>query len=299
MLFLNSALVVLTLVNGITGFVPLSINSYEAGRKALSFHERYSSIVGRQRFETRIAILKDSELHSDSTNSNLEDSRNLLRRRLQQKKSAWIDRSINYYCTIMREEERIEKGEILKPSLRDLKHHQYNLILAKKLYFARNKIKSGKLKSAELIYRNTINELMNEGEACRHADLAVSTLLLALLLQREGKLSETRDVFLRFFRIVNSAQLEAEENGRSHECTCSAKVIQAFALFEMKQGYPKKALRLIQSAIKMDKKLVATLKWKQFREAGDILGQQEQQTDAKAITKFPTDTQTNIQTLCY
>ena len=60
-------------------------------------------------------------------------------------------------------------------------------ILAKKHYFALRKIKSGNLHHAEYIYRKIIDELSHEEDGhCDHAKLAVTTLLLALLLQTNG-----------------------------------------------------------------------------------------------------------------
>ena len=52
-----------------------------------------------------------------------------------------------------------------------------------------------------------------------------------------------------------------------HKCTCSAKVLQAFALFEMKNGHSAKSLEIIQRAVKMDESLRPVLAWKQFRDA--------------------------------
>jgi hypothetical protein len=51
------------------------------------------------------------------------------------------------------------------------------------------------------------------------------------------------------------------------ECACSAKVLQAYALFEMKRGHSLKSLDLATKAIKLDKSLASILKWKQFRDA--------------------------------
>ena len=112
------------------------------------------------------------------------------------------------------------------------------------------------------IYPRIIDELSQEEDGqCDHAKLAVTTLLLALLLQRMGDTKGTRSVFLSFFRIV---VLEMDED---NECACSAKVLQAFALFEMKRGHSLKSLDLATKAIKLDKSLASILKWKQFRDA--------------------------------
>eukprot|EP00527_Entomoneis_sp_CCMP2396_P000641 CAMPEP_0198152468 /NCGR_PEP_ID=MMETSP1443-20131203/59952_1 /TAXON_ID=186043 /ORGANISM="Entomoneis sp., Strain CCMP2396" /LENGTH=113 /DNA_ID=CAMNT_0043818505 /DNA_START=94 /DNA_END=431 /DNA_ORIENTATION=+ len=110
--------------------------------------------------------------------------------------------------------------------------------MANKHYFALRKIKAGKPEHAETIYRRIINDLLLEEEKhatiegkeqCDHAKLAITTLLLALVLQRNGAdAKQTRSVFLKFFRVIALSGME--------ECACSAKVIGAFALFEMKQG---------------------------------------------------------------
>jgi hypothetical protein len=133
--------------------------------------------------------------------------------------------------------------------------------LATKHYHARFLIKNGKWSSAEKLYRRIIKELGSE-EQCDNTKLAVSTLLLALHMQRTGDIKATRAVFLNFFRRVALAQDEEE-----HKCTCSAKVLQAYALFEMKNGHSAKSLEIIQRAVRMDEGLSPVLAWKQFRDA--------------------------------
>jgi len=188
---------------------------------------------------------------ADSTNS---------RRKLQMRKSKWIERSTAYYSTIMRNESRRARGQIKSNTLES---HRSNFVMAKMLYFARNKIKAGSLSQAEFIYRKLIDELMeDDDEHCDHAQLAISTLLLALLLQRKENITETRQVFDRFFSIIHRNIHEHES-----ECTCSAKVLQAYALFEMKQGNVKKAYMLAKTAVRMDNELHPLLQWKQFRDA--------------------------------
>ena len=61
--------------------------------------------------------------------------------------------------------------------------------------------------------------------------------------------------------------------GGEDECVCSAKVLQAFALFEMKQGNSLKSLQLVQKAVQLDPTLRPVLKWKQFRDANARLKQ--------------------------
>jgi len=60
------------------------------------------------------------------------------------------------------------------------------------------------------------------------------------------------------------AVLEREEGT---ECHCSAKVMQAYALFEMQQGHSRKSYEIIQKALQFDRSLAPVLQWKQFRDA--------------------------------
>jgi len=123
------------------------------------------------------------------------------------------------------------------------------------------KAKNNQPQHAELIYKRIIDELLteNDEEECDHAKLAVTTLLLALHVQRSGgEPKKTRSVFLRFFRLVNE---------RSERCACSAKVLIAFALFEMKQGNSLKSLEIVLKAITLDPTVRPVLNWKQFRES--------------------------------
>jgi hypothetical protein len=162
-------------------------------------------------------------------------------------------------------------------------------ILAKKHYFALRKIKDGKPTHAESIYRRIIadmiqsindhNDKEDEEKGCDHAQLAVTTLLLALHLQRTGAPPQrTRSVFVNFVRVAvvgttgtgtgtTTTTTHADHEEEHPECACSAKVLQAFALFEMKQGNQLKSLQLVQKAIQLDQTLQPILKWKQFRDA--------------------------------
>jgi len=182
-----------------------------------------------------------------------------LEERKEEARKAWVDRSILYYSKVMREERRRSLGQV-DVSRQDPQEY---LVLAKKHYFALRKIKDGKPAHAERIYRRIIDEIVKEEagaeDDCDHAKLAVTTLLLALHLQREGSNPvNTRQVFLQFFRRV----LDSKQ-----ECACSAKVLQAYALFEMKQGNSLKSLFLISRAVELDPSLKPILQWKQFRDA--------------------------------
>lgn len=139
--------------------------------------------------------------------------------------------------------------------------------LATKHYYARSLIKDGKWNIAEKIYRRIIDELTSEEDNCDHTKLAVSTLLLALHMQRTGDVKATRAVFLHFFRRFAVAKEAGEEDKELHKCSCSAKVLQAYALFEMKNGHSTKSLEIIRRAVEMDEELSPVLGWKQFRDA--------------------------------
>lgn len=175
----------------------------------------------------------------------------------------WVDRSVSYYSKVMREERRRTMGQL---NASDSNPEEFAR-LAKKHYFALRKIKDGEYHHAEVIYRRIIREIMHEEEEnddghCDHATLAVTTLLLALHCQRMGDLKKTRSAFLSFFRVV------IVENGENiDECACSAKVLGAYALFEMKQGNRIKSLEIAQKAVELDEALEPVLQWKQFRDA--------------------------------
>jgi hypothetical protein len=151
------------------------------------------------------------------------------------------------------------------------------VILAKKHYFAIQKVRDRKFHQAEHIYRKIIDELMEDEDQCDHAKLAVTTLLLALLTKRMGDPKKTRSVFLSFFRIV---VLSAEEGA---ECACSAKVLCAFSLFEMQQGNSLKSLEIAKKALEFDSSLEPVLRWKQFREALHRRSRYNQEQDAIAF----------------
>jgi hypothetical protein len=201
-------------------------------------------------------------------------------------------------------------------------HRRKDFYISQQFYFAWKQIKLGKLTHAEQIYRKLIYELkaqmMEEGDECTIMDydlssvsdessggqglrtcdnsqLATTTLLLCLLLQRTNQVKATRAAFLEFFRIIRvQVQIDNENTGAGAgtdtgtgainckdvnvqeryivECTCSAKVLQAYALFEMKQGHVKKSYELVRLAVRMDKELEPVLSWKQFRDAKALVG---------------------------
>ncbi len=212
---------------------------------------------------------------------------------LSQRKHEWIERSVQYYSTVMRRnyvggaaggvptqksrQHETSASIIASEVPSDVAPDQLQLDkdfigLATKHYYARVLIKMGKWDNAEKIYRRIIEDLTDEAALsedgdCDHTKLAVSTLLLALHMQRTGDVRATRSVFLRFFRRVAVHDREESDDAEDHKCSCSAKVLQAFALFEMKNGLSKKGLEIIRRAVEMDEELRPVLEWKQFRDA--------------------------------
>lgn len=174
----------------------------------------------------------------------------------------WINRSVEYYSKIMREERRRSIGQAKHYDTEEYQRDFLNL--AKRHYFALRKIKDGRWDHAETIYRKTIDEILGDGdEDCDHAKLAVTTLLLALHTQRSNDVIKTRSVFLNFFRVAMASQ---------EECACTAKVLQAYALFELRQGHSRKSFQIIQKAVEKDRTLSPVLKWKQFRDVQEQIG---------------------------
>jgi hypothetical protein len=175
-------------------------------------------------------------------------------------KERWMQKSIQYYSRITRgSEQRTQPNAIY---LRE----------AMENYFAREKVKKGQTHHAESIYRRLMEEMSpdechgdesDKRPECNFSSLAVPTLLLGLLLQREERYDDARTVFEGFSRFLLDADSDCK-------CCCCARVLQAHALFEMKMGNPKHALVLITEAIRLDRNLRPVLRWKQFDDALQI-----------------------------
>ncbi|KAL7460975.1 hypothetical protein ACHAXS_001414 [Conticribra weissflogii] len=175
---------------------------------------------------------------------------------LHKSRTEWISRSIDYYAGVMKKPLNQKDSVVFDAAPVDS-----FVKLAMKHYQARLLVKQGKLETAERLYRRIIEELRSDEEKdCDHAALAVSTLLLALHTQRVSNVkADTRRVFNDFFRAV-----DLDENS---SCACSARVLQAYALFEMKNGNEVFSLMLMKRAVDMDERLKPVLEWWQFREA--------------------------------
>mmetsp|Transcript_13859 Transcript_13859/g.23650 ORF Transcript_13859/g.23650 Transcript_13859/m.23650 type:complete len:340 (-) Transcript_13859:487-1506(-) len=164
----------------------------------------------------------------------------------------WIKKSIEYYTIVMR-----NNGASPSTSSKDEQSR-----LAKRLYHAIQQVRSGNLSRAENIYRKTIDDIRNEGN-CANAELATTTLLLALVLQRMDNIGEARMVFHRFF-------LQAVDHIQKypvHECACTARVLGAYALFEMRFGSVHRSIEIARRAKQFDNGLSVLFTWKQFRDA--------------------------------
>eukprot|EP00534_Pseudo-nitzschia_fraudulenta_P015270 CAMPEP_0201232910 /NCGR_PEP_ID=MMETSP0852-20130820/4751_1 /ASSEMBLY_ACC=CAM_ASM_000632 /TAXON_ID=183588 /ORGANISM="Pseudo-nitzschia fraudulenta, Strain WWA7" /LENGTH=287 /DNA_ID=CAMNT_0047525541 /DNA_START=65 /DNA_END=928 /DNA_ORIENTATION=+ len=177
-------------------------------------------------------------------------------------KNQWINNSLHYYNRVTRGSEHVQESPTYLKS-------------AMENYFALEKIRDNKSHQAETIYRRLMEELdpRNSGnnekaslhaadsvEHCDLSNLAVPTLLLGLLLQREHRVEDARTVFEGFSHVLN-------EQDSEHRCCCAARVLQAHALFEMKHDNPVRAAELITRAVRMDRNLRPVLRWKQFRVA--------------------------------
>ncbi|KAL7580692.1 hypothetical protein ACA910_002200 [Epithemia clementina (nom. ined.)] len=199
-------------------------------------------------------------------------------------RSIWIESSLKYYATITRGRGGGTNRNSMAAAREKMKtvDSQY-LRLAMENYVAREKIKMGKAHHAETIYRRLMEEILpmdNDkpkrgqaaSETCDFSSLAVPTLLLALLLQREERYDDTRSVLEGFCYVYDTFHISSQDrHSHHHKCSCCARVFQAYALFEMKQDNPQKALQLLFRAIRMDRNLRPVLKWRQFRLAMDQL----------------------------
>jgi len=168
-------------------------------------------------------------------------------------KNQWISNSLKYYNRVTRGAEHVQESPTYLKS-------------AMENYFALEKLRQNKPQHAESIYRrlmtefNPLNKHGELAEICDFSNLAVPTLLLGLLLQREERYEDARAVFDGFSHVLDEA-------GPNHECCCAARVLQAHALFEMKQDNPVRAAELIIRAVRMDRNLRPVLQWKLFRNA--------------------------------
>lgn len=188
-------------------------------------------------------------------------------------KTEWISNSLQYYNSITRGAEHVQHSPIYLKS-------------AMENYFALVKVRDNKPHHAESIYRRLMEEFDprnapagSQMEECEFSNLAVPTLLLGLLLQRENRVDDARTVFEGFSHVL-------DEVGGEHKCSCAARVLQAHALFEMKQDNPARAAELVLRAVRMDSNLRPVLRWKLFRDAifeYRLARQQEQQQQQQPL----------------
>mmetsp|Transcript_18307 Transcript_18307/g.28264 ORF Transcript_18307/g.28264 Transcript_18307/m.28264 type:complete len:191 (-) Transcript_18307:63-635(-) len=104
----------------------------------------------------------------------------------------WIQKSIEYYTKVMRMED---------PATSQLSGTGEQSGVPTRLYHAIQQVRSGNLSRAENLTIRDIKKLAAEEEGeCRNAELATTTLLLALVHQKMDNYGEARLVFQRFFR---------------------------------------------------------------------------------------------------
>ena len=153
---------------------------------------------------------------------------------------------------------------------------------------------------AEKIYAAQLEKLKSAPlEAMDIPAFAATTLLMALHHQRHNKdARKARAVFNYFFKVANdyyvadgrsahspqSTSLSHASAGHAHthddgsECfcmgsvdcgeKCTARVLQAFALFESKNSLMPKSKFLIRRAVEYDPSVASLLRWKIFQEGG-------------------------------
>ena len=196
----------------------------------------------------------------------------------RERRRKWIDKSIAYYSTVMRDQDRVGASTQGRSFVKMAQQH----------YFAVEEVRKGNFLVAEAVYRSAIDKISADPDRCDHAKLATSTLLLALVLQRADDFEGTREVFHSFFRFV----VNGDGRGplETCECPCTAKVLGAYAMFEMKHGSERKSLELARRAAEFDPNLSKLFRWKQFREAATRTAP-EPRVPCKLVaeTDLPTD----------
>ena len=167
-----------------------------------------------------------SQKNTRSSLSMVIDSRQNKNNQINRKQK-WMNQSFKQLSISVQEAELKALGH---PHV--FKSNKSNMITTKGLQIAQHKLRSGYLSKPEIIYSAIIDDLLNlkEKEEILHTTLAVSTILLAWLLQRMGEIKEARKTFLRFFRIAGMEKRNLEG------CVVSAKVLEAFTHSEVKQG---------------------------------------------------------------
>ena len=144
---------------------------------------------------------------------------------------------------------------------------------ARKLFTARKLIKAKKFQGAETVYRFHLDVLARESAHFDHEAYTHTTLLLILLLQKKKDMSTTKEVrtaFLSFFRAMKQNGSDVMQLGRGEMpglrlSKATARVFQAFALFETKQNLNDKAFFLVKAAVEIDPELAPVMKWNRFK----------------------------------
>ncbi|GMI39562.1 hypothetical protein TrCOL_g5023 [Triparma columacea] len=137
---------------------------------------------------------------------------------------------------------------------------------ARRVFLARKAIGDNRSHQAEQIYTALLNS-----PSIDLTSFAATSLLLALHYQRSDKdIKKARSVFNNFVKTIHEYEAEGEDEGRVKDCNCgcgddcTARVLQAFALFESRNNLLPKSAFLIRKAIEFDPKIASLLRWKMF-----------------------------------
>eukprot|EP00518_Triparma_eleuthera_P004322 CAMPEP_0182463930 /NCGR_PEP_ID=MMETSP1319-20130603/8103_1 /TAXON_ID=172717 /ORGANISM="Bolidomonas pacifica, Strain RCC208" /LENGTH=267 /DNA_ID=CAMNT_0024663525 /DNA_START=27 /DNA_END=830 /DNA_ORIENTATION=+ len=194
-------------------------------------------------------------------------------------------------------------SSIIKVPTESLSFDKKHLDAARPLHLARKAIGDNRSHQAEKIYAAQLEKLKSAPlEAMDIPAFAATTLLMALHHQRHNKdARKARAVFNYFFKVANDYYVADGRSAHSPQSTslshashasaghahthddgsecfcmgsvdcgekCTARVLQAFALFESKNSLMPKSRFLIRRAVEYDPSVASLLRWKIFQEGG-------------------------------
>eukprot|EP00540_Astrosyne_radiata_P007977 CAMPEP_0116843130 /NCGR_PEP_ID=MMETSP0418-20121206/11913_1 /TAXON_ID=1158023 /ORGANISM="Astrosyne radiata, Strain 13vi08-1A" /LENGTH=252 /DNA_ID=CAMNT_0004473841 /DNA_START=164 /DNA_END=922 /DNA_ORIENTATION=- len=171
----------------------------------------------------------------------------------------WVEQSLEFYSRA--------RGEGF---FRRQQQHDPSFLFSSMQNYLRESKKTEKNGESSM-YRRLLESMSEEGND-PDAHLAIPTLLLGLLLQRQERFDDVRKVFDGFLHLL------PDDDGVDTR-GCSARVLQAYALMEIKQGNPLKAFELVSMAIGMDKGLSPILNWVPFQDALSVRQELLQRTN--------------------
>lgn len=160
-------------------------------------------------------------------------------------------------------------SKVLKQPIDFFTHEQISALndTARRVYLARRAIGDNRSHQAEQIYTALLNS-----PSIDLTSFAATSLLLALHYQREDKdIKKARSVFNNFVKTIDEYSAPSSSSSSTvTDCNCgcgedcTARVLQAFALFESRNNLLPKSAFLIRKAIEFDPKIASLLRWKMF-----------------------------------